>query len=247
MSVKPRLTPEEIWALRHISTCTVSGAVGLFEVQPQDVGALSPAIRCWFPEFDAMVGYAVTYAFRGAQPARPDEPQVDWYEHLKHVSRLPGPKVIVIQDLDEPAGQAGGAIGSGMALAYQRVGVVGCVTNGGLRDVPTVRKLGFHYFAPNPHVSGAYHHPVSFGEPVTIGGVTIREGGVLHGDIHGVMLIPDVVLPHIVEACRTVDDVEARVHAYYASADSTVDGAQELATRLIEQEYPRFKMPKTGV
>ena len=242
-----KLTPEEVWALRHISTCTVSGAVALFEVQPQNVGALSPAIRCWFPEFEAMVGYAVTLAFRGAQPARPEEPQADWYEHLKHVSGLPGPKVVVIQDLDEPAGQAGGAIGDGMALAYQGVGVVGCVTNGGLRDIPTVRKLGFHYFAPNPHVSGAYHHTVSFGQPVTIGGVTIREGDVLHGDVHGVMLVPDAVLPRIVEACRTVDDTEARIHAYYASADCTIEGARELTSRLFDQEFSRFKMPEAGM
>jgi len=230
--MKETLSAKQLKVLRQISTCTISGAVELFDIQPRNVGCLSPDIRCYFPELGAMVGYAVTLTIRTASLPHAGEPSADWYDHLRHVSSLPGPKVVVIQDQDDPPGWVGGAVGDGMAHAYLNAGAIGCVTNGGLRDIPTVREMKFHYFGANPHVSHAYHHIVSFGEPVTVGGVTIREGNLLHGDVHGVMVIPKVVAPCIVEAAQALDEVEAGLHKYKSSSDYMIEGARELGEGL---------------
>jgi 4-hydroxy-4-methyl-2-oxoglutarate aldolase len=39
-------------------------------------------------------------------------------------------------------------------------------------------------------VSHAYAHVVDFGDPVEIGGLRISNGDLLHGDLHGVHMIP---------------------------------------------------------
>ena len=64
------------------------------------------------------------------------------------------------------------------------------MTNGAVRDVPGIEALGFQLFAGSVSVSHAYAHVVEFGEPVEIGGLRISSGDLLHGDLHGVHMIP---------------------------------------------------------
>ena len=45
-------------------------------------------------------------------------------------------------------------------------------------------------FAGSLSVSHAYAHVMEFGEPVEIGGLRISSGDLLHGDLHGVHMIP---------------------------------------------------------
>jgi regulator of RNase E activity RraA len=64
------------------------------------------------------------------------------------------------------------------------------VTNGSVRDIPAAESAGFHYFAGSVAVSHAYVHVVDVGRPVEMGGLTIRSGDLLHGDLHGVQSVP---------------------------------------------------------
>ena len=54
-------------------------------------------------------------------------------------------------------------------------------------------------------MSHAYVRLVDFGSPVTIGGVEIRSGDLIHADKHGVCLIPDQVAAKLAEACAEVE------------------------------------------
>ena len=53
-----------------------------------------------------------------------------------------------------------------MATLTHRLGATGLVTNGGVRDLPGVRRLGFHFFAAGLTVSHGNLRLVSSGEPV---------------------------------------------------------------------------------
>ena len=81
-----------------------------------------------------------------------------------------------------------------MGEAYARIsralGGVACVTNGAVRDLKGIEALGFQIFAGGVAVSHAYAHVVDFGEAVEIGGLRIAPGDLLHGDMHGVHMIP---------------------------------------------------------
>src|SRR5437773_6456956 len=95
------LPPDQLDALRKLSTPTVSNAVELFNLRPRNHGFMSPAIRCLFPDLGAMVGYAATARYAAEQP--PTRPAAR-YEFWKHVLEIPAPRVVVMQDLDLPPG-----------------------------------------------------------------------------------------------------------------------------------------------
>jgi len=110
----------------------------------------------------------------------------DWWQY---VASLQGPTVLVIQDADDSPG-VGALLGEAYARISRALGSVACVTNGAVRDLPAIEALGYQVFAGSVSVSHAYAHVVDFGERVEIGGLRISPGDLLHGDLHGVHMIP---------------------------------------------------------
>jgi len=213
------LTQAHLEALRGISSPTLSNAIELFNLRPRNQGFMSPEIRCLFPAMRVMVGYAVTARFTAEQPAaRPGSR----YEFWKHTLEIPGPRVLVLQDLDNPPG-AGAFVGEVMATIHQRLGCVGVITNGHLRDLDEVRAMGFHFFAAGPCVSHAYVDLVDFGMPVKVGGLVVNPGDLLHADQHGVLSIPKEVVPRLPGAVATVLEREQKILRLCRSPEFNVE------------------------
>lgn len=174
-----------IETLRRYDTPTLSNAIETFDVRPRDEGFASMDVRCQFPELGVMVGYAATATIR----ARGRGGDSDHAELWRLVRSLPTPRVVVVEDLDDPPGH-GALWGEVQSTIYKALGCLGAVTNGCVRDLKEVREMGFHFFARGPGVSHAYVRLESVGEPVRVGGLTVRSGDVVHADQHGVLLIP---------------------------------------------------------
>src|SRR5262249_49454251 len=128
-------------------------------------------------------------------------------DYLRYVAAQPGPKIAVGQDLDEPPG-LGAQFGEVNATIHKKLGCVGHVTDGCPRDLDEVQALGFGLFGLNPCVSHAYVRLVDFGKPVTLAGVEVRPGDLIHADKHGVCIIPLEVADRVVEACQEVERME---------------------------------------
>jgi len=172
-------------ALKRFDSPTLSNAIETFAIRPWDEGYMSMDIRCLFPELGPLVGYAATATIRArGRPAHGD--QTALYQHVREVS---GPRVVVVQDLDEPPG-CGSLWGEVNATIFGALGCAGCVTDGCVRDVKEARSMGFHFFARGPGVSHAYVRVESAGRPVTVGGLRVSPGDLIHADQHGVLLIP---------------------------------------------------------
>lgn len=201
------LSKEQLESLRRISTPTISNAIELFNVRPRNQGFMSPEIKCLFPELGVMVGYAVTARFTADQPAAKAASR---FELWKHLLTIPEPRVLVLQDLDSPPG-VGAFVGEVMATIHQRLGCVGVVTNGHLRDLDEVRALGFHFYAPGVCVSHAYVDLVDFGMPIKVGGMVVRPGELLHADKHGVLSIPREVVADLPSAVEKICQREQRI------------------------------------
>jgi regulator of RNase E activity RraA len=90
----------------------------------------------------------------------------------------------------DPQPGMGAFVGEVHAAILQALGCVGVATNGAVRDLPGVRKLGFALFACGVSVSHAYAHILNFNEPVRICGLEVRPGDLLYGDCHGLLSIP---------------------------------------------------------
>jgi 4-hydroxy-4-methyl-2-oxoglutarate aldolase len=187
--MKPPLAPAEIEALRRLDACALANAIESFRTRLRNEGFMDGSIRCLFPQLRPMLGHAVTLKIRGASPptgATTYADRTDWWDYVLSV---PAPRVVVVEDVSSRRGQ-GALLGEVHVAILRRLGVVGAVTNGSVRDLPAVEELGFPLFAGSLSVSHAYVHVVETGRPVTVGGLAVESGDLLHGDLHGVQSIP---------------------------------------------------------
>lgn len=222
-----QLSPEELDALRKITTPTVSNAIETFNIRPRNEGFMDSSIRCILPELGTMVGYAFTATIR----AREQEPSPPPWEMWEAVRQVPEPRVVVIQDLDAPQ-PVGSFWGEVNGNTYKALGCVGTVTNGGVRDLDEVRELGFHFFASCVLVSHAYVHPVEIGVPVQVGGITVRPGDLVHGDQHGVLVIPPEIARDVPKAAAEVERRERRIIGLCQSPDFSPERLRDLYIEL---------------
>ena len=220
------LTDEQLAALRAWPSPAISNAIETFGVRARNYGAMTPDIRCHFPEMEPIVGYAVTCKIRASVPADQDpEAHVErgaWYDHIESI---PGPRIVVIEDMDDPpVGSFWGEVNGNVHRAF---GCLGVVTNGGVRDMEEVRELGFQFLAKEVLVSHAYVHQIEVGGPVTIGGITVNPGDLLHADLHGCISIPHDIAADVPAAAQMVEDRERVIIDYAKSPEFTREGLME--------------------
>ena len=95
--------------------------------------------------------------------------------------------------------------GKNWTTTAKALGAVGCVSDGGLRDVKEVQALGgFQYFCPGFVVSHGQPVILDVNVPVEIHGLPITPGDLLHGDVNGLLVVPDAVAADVVAACEAV-------------------------------------------
>jgi 4-hydroxy-4-methyl-2-oxoglutarate aldolase len=215
---RAELDPSVLEALKRFDSPTLSNAIETFAIRPRDEGYMSMDIRCFFPELGPLVGYAATATIRArGEPAHAD--QTELYQHVRDV---PGPRVVVVQDLDEPPG-CGSLWGEVNATIFGALGCTGCVTDGCVRDLKEARAMGFQFFARGPGVSHAYVRVESAGRPVTVGGLRVNAGDLIHADQHGVLLIPHEVAAQLPAAAEQVIAGEQALLVWVRSSEFDAD------------------------
>jgi 4-hydroxy-4-methyl-2-oxoglutarate aldolase len=219
------LDPDVIRALETIPTPAIANAIEVFDMRPRNVGFMSADVKCILPSLGTMVGYAATAKIRAAE--KPAEgAAVPRRQMWEHILSIPGPRVVVIEDLDDPP--VGSFWGEVNANIHRALGCVGTVTNGGVRDLDEVELLGFHFFAGQVQVSHAYVHVVEVGTPVTVGSLTVEPGQLLHGDKHGICEIPLEVADRVYDAAKQVEERESRIIETCQRPGFTIDKLSEL-------------------
>ncbi len=195
------LSFEQISALCRIDSPTISNAIERFKVRPRVSGYVGYDIRCIFPELPPTVGYAVTCTVDSTTEGRQGIGFQRLYELL---TNAPKPAIVVMQDVGPDRLHSCHA-GEIMSTTMKRLGAVGILTDGGLRDVREVRVLGgFQYFCAGLVVSHGNPICVSVGDDVTISGMRVRMGDLLHGDVNGVVHIPDECAGQVADAAYRV-------------------------------------------
>ena len=220
-----RHTPEEIEALRRIDSPTLSNAVETFAARPRCAGYAGHQLRCAFPELGSLVGYAVTCTADSTTEGRMAEGAL--LRLWEALEAAPRPSVLVIKDTGADACRSC-HMGEVMATTARVLGAVGCVTDGGLRDVLEVKALGgFHYFCAGFVVSHGNPVILDIGSPVEIFGMPVATGDLLHGDVNGVMTVPDIPVPELLQAVQRVRDQERALMDFVRSPGFTVARLRE--------------------
>lgn len=198
--------------LRRFDTPTICNVVELFDRHPRNTGYMDGRIQACYPKLPPMVGYASTATFRSASPPRSGNVYSGLAEQVAAFAELPGPAVVVFQDLDNPVAAA--TFGEVMCTTYKTFGAVGLITSGAGRDLDQVETLNFPCFTSGTICAHGYCHIPQINVPVHVGGVTIHPGDLLHGDRNGVTTIPNDIASAVAQACPELMAAESVVLDY---------------------------------
>jgi regulator of RNase E activity RraA len=224
------LSEEQLQALRRLDACTLANTIETFQERLRNEGFVNHTVRSLFPDLAPMVGYAATITIRGSAPptaAGPYPDRTDWWDYILS---LPAPRVLVIQDVATQPGLCS-LVGEVHMNIVRALHCAGVVTNGSVRDIPAARSAGFHYFAGSVSVSHGYVHIVDVGQPVEIGGLTIRSGDLLHGDLHGVQTVPLAIAAQIPAVAAQIVAREQALIALCRSPDFTLEKLRAAVAR----------------
>ena len=208
MPQNPRHSPEILQALRAFDTATVSNAIEKLALRDRVTGYASNRILCQFPQLEPMVGYAVTATADSTTPGDRRPPRVG--ELLEALEAAPRPIVLVIQHNGHDRERCC-VIGDMFCCALDKLGCVGIVSDANARDKSGIarRTPEFQVFSAGWVASHGYPAYVSFNTPVTVAGLTIQPGDLLHGDESGLIKIPEEAVGSLAAAARQVHDEEA--------------------------------------
>jgi regulator of RNase E activity RraA len=204
------LSSSQLEAIQQFDTCTIANAIEQFKVRLRNEGFTRPGLRCVTEGATRLLGYAATSKVRSTNPPMTGAFYLDRTDWWTNIDELPVPRIAVIQDVD-PVPGVGACVGEVHAAILKALHCIGVITNGAVRDLPAVSKLGFPMFAPSVAVSHAYMHSVDFGEPVEIFGLRIRAGDLLYADCHGVVSIPLEIAAELPEAADRIRSKEQRI------------------------------------
>lgn len=196
------MAQEIIEKFRSYSTCQVADAFDKLKIKGHmpDIILLSPDAG------HRMAGPAHTVQMVPAGGAAVPKPEGH------HVDSAPAGSVMVISS---PAGTTTANWGGLMSTRAKALGMEGAVIDGRARDIEEHRAMGFSVFARglSVHGSGGYTAPASVGTPVTCGGVTVREGDIILGDLNGVVVIPQDRAEEVLAKVEELAQIEERITA----------------------------------
>src|SRR5262252_7847019 len=140
MMLKVHAVPAaDLELLRKYDTPTICNVVELFDLRPRSAGYMDARISACYPKLPPMVGYAVTATFRSAAPPRSGNVYASLSDLLAPLAELPGPAVVVVQDLDNPTAAA--MFGEVVCTTLKTFGAAGLVTCSAGRDLDQVEPL----------------------------------------------------------------------------------------------------------
>jgi regulator of RNase E activity RraA len=147
--------------------------------------------------------------------------------------------VLVLEDIDERPGR-GAFVGDMHAAILNALGCVGYVTNGAVRELPAVRKIGIQLFAGSVAVSHAYAHIFDIGTQVNIDGMEVGTGTLLHGDQHGIVTVPDEIAAEVANVAAKLQRSEPEVIEFCRSKNFSVAKLSDL-----RKKRPRWRDEKS--
>jgi 4-hydroxy-4-methyl-2-oxoglutarate aldolase len=226
LSSVPPISEKDVAFLRSVDSPTISNAIEPFKVRDRTEGFIGGKVRALFPEMPPMVGTALTVTMTNTPGALAG--RENYWRMYEVLSQMPAPSVLVVQDVSGAPSRCALA-GEVMTTMAMRLGAVGMVTDGGLRDVHEVRRLGFAYFSRYVVVSHGNFGVVDVGGPVTLDGQEIKTGDILHGDANGIVIVPREVLEGLPEAVEAVRTRERATMDFVNSPEYTIAAARKRA------------------
>jgi regulator of RNase E activity RraA len=202
------ITPEILQRLGEIDTPTVCNALEVLCPERRGYGYTVEPLVCGKPDLPPMVGFARTATIRAMHPSdiKGREARALSDAYYTYIAEGPQPCIVVLQDLDGSHRGYGSFWGEVNSTIHKGLGALGVITDGSVRDLPDFAD-GFQFLANRVGPSHAYVHVVDFSTRVTVAGMRVVEGDLIHADQHGAVIIP---LIYAAEVNATADLIARR-------------------------------------
>ena len=186
----PTITPETLAILRKTDTPTICNALEHVMGGRTAEGFTKTPVVSADASLPPIVGFARTAKIRASSPAQKPAAEVRALrmQYYEYVSAGDGPNLVVIEDTDGPH-CIGGFWGEMQVAQHKGLGVAGTLTNGVLRDLGMLDP-GYQVIAGSIGPSHAFVHVTDLDVPVTVFGMHVKPGDLIHADRHGAVVIP---------------------------------------------------------
>lgn len=204
-------TDTQLDVLRAFDTPTMCNAIEVICPERRGLGFTIDLVVCLDPTAAPIVGYARTGTMRALQPSGRNasddlDVRIGYY---RHIAEGPGPTITVIEDIDPHPG-FGALWGEVNSNLHRALGSLGVVTNGSIRDIDDWAD-NFQALAGMVNPSHGWVHVVDYGIPVTVHGMQVKPGDLIHADRHGAVVVPPEAVAEIEATVASIARAEARL------------------------------------
>ena len=203
--------------LRSVDTPTVCNAIEVAQGQRGFNQFTRGTMICSSTKSAPMVGLAKTAKISALSPSSESQEVIKKrrMEYYRYMSDFNGPAVAVIEDIDYPE-CIGAYWGEINTKVHKGFGLTGALTNGVVRDLGDLAE-DFPVVAGSIGPSHGFVHVREIDTPVSVFGITVSPGDLVHADRHGAVVIPNEVIPILKDA----------VHKLFASERLILDPAEK--------------------
>lgn len=221
---------EMLDALKEHDTPSITNVVATYPGNPLCLGLYNPwtenwytdqTIKCMYPELGRTVGYAVTCVYSLPDP---NFSRLSFMDVVDALDASPKPTVLVFEQKFPPeiAGKVG-LSGGNMTTAMKAMGCVGAISNGPSRDIDEIRPMKFQYMLSGVCAGHGGMAIQSVNAPVSVGGMDVAPGEIIHMDENGACKFPADKLEAVLTNVRALQKEEEERMGAVAHAKSAAE------------------------
>ena len=190
--------------LTNFDTPTICNGLELINSKFKLTGYSKEKFFCLNSKIKPMVGYAKTAnisSFKHNIKTK-DSIRIDYYEYVNSGDY---PKVSVVRDRSKnPVGSFWGEVNANI---HNRLGCLGVITNGSVRDLDVIPK-NFQFLSKTLSPSHAEVSLIDFGSKVNVMGMEINDNDLIHADVHGAVTFSEEIIDELFDAIKFIEKRE---------------------------------------
>lgn len=138
-----------------------------------------------------------------------------------------GPGSVYVMKVEEGADIAG--MGGLMGTAMFSRGFAGAVIDGGVRDLPQLKKIGFPVFSTGAVPSTSVSHYRFAGQNVTldVGGTRVSQNDIIVADQDGIVVVPRAHAAEVLIRAQQLDNSEHSMYPFIEKFHSIVEAVKQ--------------------